>query len=39
MAMPDEFVEHGTQAEILADLDLDAAAITQRLQQVLSEKS
>jgi len=33
MAMPDEFPEHGTQTEILRDLNLDRAAITDALRQ------
>jgi len=37
IAMPDGFPEHGTQAEILADLSLDQAGITDVLQQLLAE--
>jgi len=33
IAMPDAFPAHGTQAEILRDLHLDAAGILQRLRQ------
>jgi len=34
MAMPDAFPEHGTQAEILRDLQLDEAAITETLRNI-----
>jgi len=34
MAMPDVFPEHGTQAEILRDLQLDEAAITKVLRSI-----
>lgn len=34
IAMPDTFPEHGTQAEILRDLKLDEAAITETLRSI-----
>jgi len=34
MAMPDSFPEHGTQAEILRDLQLDEAAIIETLRNI-----
>jgi len=36
IAMPDAFPEHGTQAEILRDLGLDAAGILSRLRQLIA---
>lgn len=39
LAMPDSYVEHGTQAEVLADTRLDAKAITERLQLAISENA
>ena len=35
IAMPDEFPEHGTQAEILRDLKLDKAGIMEQVRSVL----
>jgi 1-deoxy-D-xylulose-5-phosphate synthase len=37
-ALPDAFVEHGTQPLIRKDCGLDAASITQRVQQLLGRK-
>ncbi|MDQ6954186.1 MAG: 1-deoxy-D-xylulose-5-phosphate synthase [Mariprofundaceae bacterium] len=37
IAMPDSFPEHGTQAEILADLSLDQAGISGILRQLLGK--
>jgi 1-deoxy-D-xylulose-5-phosphate synthase len=34
MAMPDAFPEHGTQKEILRDLEIDATAIVKRLREL-----
>lgn len=37
IGLPDEFIKHGTQDEIRAELGLDAASIVQRIQQRLKQ--
>ena len=37
IAIPDQFVEHGTQAEILQENGLDAASITKKLELALNK--
>jgi 1-deoxy-D-xylulose-5-phosphate synthase len=38
LGIPDEFVEHGERAELLADLGLDSAGIARRCRQLAARR-